>query len=144
LSLLVLDASVAAKWFLLDEEPFKDRAMQLLAQSQEGKVDFVIPDLFWAELGNVLYKAVRQGRSSAPDAEESLRRARYLALPTFPSEELAVSAFVIAQKHKRSFYDSIYVALAVAKNATLVTADEKLANATAAYLPVKWLGALQL
>jgi hypothetical protein len=27
---------------------------------------------------------------------------------------------------------------------TLVTADEKLANATAAYLPVKWLGALDL
>ncbi len=144
MSLLVLDASVAVKWFLLAEEPFKDRAMQLLRQAQAGTIDFVIPDLFWAELGNVLCKAVRQGRSTAPDAEESLRRARNLELLAVPSEELAESAFVIAQKHKRSFYDSIYVALAVSRQATLITADEKLANATAAYLPVKWLGALQL
>jgi predicted nucleic acid-binding protein len=144
LSLLVLDASVAVKWFLLAEEPFKDRAMQLLARSQDGTIDFVIPDLFWVELGNVLCKAVRQGRATAPDAQESLRRARSLELLVVPSEELAESAFVIAQKHKRSFYDSIYLALAVSRQAILVTADEKLANATAAYLPVKWLGAWKI
>jgi predicted nucleic acid-binding protein len=37
-------------------------------------------------------------------------------------------------------YDSIYTALAVNSNAQFVTADERLANALAAYLPVKWLG----
>ena len=144
MNLLVLDASVALKWFLIADEPLKDRAMQLLARSQEGTIDFVIPDLFWAELGNVLCKAVRQGRSTATDAEESLRRAKKLELPAVSSEELAESAFAIAQTHNRPFYDSIYVALAVSRRATLITADEKLANATAAYLPVKWLGALQL
>ena len=117
--------------------------MQLLARSQDGTIDFVIPDLFWAELGNVLCKAVRQGRSTVADAEEFLRRAKNLELPAFPSEELAESAFAIAQTHNRSFYDSIYVALAVSRQATLVTADEKLAHATAAYLPFKWLGTLQ-
>ena len=34
------------------------------------------------------------------------------------------------------------VALAVESRAQLITADEKLANALAAHLPVKWLGAL--
>ena len=87
---------------------------------------------------------MRQGRSTAADAEESLRRAKNLELPEFPCEELAESAFAIAQTHQRSFCDSIYLALAVSRQATLVTADEKLANATAAYLPVKWLGALEL
>lgn len=144
MNLLVLDAGVAVKWFLLADEPLKDRALQLLARSQDGTIDFVIPDLFWAELGNVLCKAVRQGRSTPADAEESLRRAKRLELTAFPSEDLAESAFAIAQTHKRSFYDSIYVALAVSRQVTFVTADEKLANATAAYLPVKWLGALQL
>jgi predicted nucleic acid-binding protein len=91
-----------------------------------------------------LCKAVRQGRSTAADAGESLRRAKNLELPAFPSEELAESAFAIAQSHNRSFYDSIYIALAVSRQATLITADEKLANATAAYLPVKWLGAIKL
>jgi predicted nucleic acid-binding protein len=117
--------------------------MQLLARSQDGTIHFVIPDLFWAELGNVLCKAVRQGRSTAADAEESLRRAKKLELPVVPSAELAESAFAIAQTHNRSFHDCIYVALAVSRQATLITADEKLANATATYRPVKWLGALQ-
>jgi predicted nucleic acid-binding protein len=33
------------------------------------------------------------------------------------------------------------VALAMSLQTHLVTADERLANAVAAYLPVKWLGA---
>jgi predicted nucleic acid-binding protein len=140
--LLVLDASVAVKWFLLADEPLKDRAMHLLTRSQDGTLDFIIPDLFWAELGNVLCKAVRQGRSTSREAKEFFRRAKDLELVAFPSEPFLQQAFDIAQTHGRSFYDSLYIALAVSRNATLITADEKLANATAAYLPVKWLGAL--
>ena len=66
---------------------------------------------------------------------------RQLDLQVVPSVEVLDSAFAIAQQYNRSFYESLYVALAVAQQATLITADEKLANATAAYLPVKWLGA---
>ena len=68
---------------------------------------------------------------------------RQLDLQVVPSVEVLDSAFAIAQQYNRSFYDSLYVALAlaVAQQATLITADEKLAYATAAYLPVKWLGA---
>ncbi|MEO8051533.1 MAG: type II toxin-antitoxin system VapC family toxin [Acidobacteriota bacterium] len=140
MNFLVLDASVAAKWFLLADEPLKDEALDLLARSADGQIGFIVPDLFWAELGNVLCKAVRQGRSTAADAEQSLRKAKSMDLPAVPSADLVEAAFGIAQKHGRSFYDAIYVALAVVHNATLVTADEKLANATAAHLPVKWLG----
>jgi len=144
LSLLVLDASVAAKWFLLAGEPLKSEALDLLARSVEGQIQFVVPDLFWAELGNVLCKAVRQGRSTSGDAEESLRRTKDMELPTVPSAELVEEAFAIAHKYDCSFYDSLYVALAVARRAYLITADRRLANATAAHLPVKWLGALEL
>jgi predicted nucleic acid-binding protein len=42
----------------------------------------------------------------------------------------------------RTFYDSLYIAVAVQQQTHLVTADEKLANAMAAYLPVKWIGSL--
>lgn len=41
---------------------------------------------------------------------------------------------------ERSVYDSLDVALAVRMKSQLITADEGLANALAAYLPVKWLG----
>jgi predicted nucleic acid-binding protein len=51
-------------------------------------------------------------------------------------------AFSIAATFNRTVYDSLYVALAVRSKADLVTADERLANALAARLPVKWLGAV--
>ena len=47
---------------------------------------------------------------------------------------------LIARNYDRSFYDSLYLAVAAKQQAVLITADEKLANATAAYLPVKWIG----
>jgi predicted nucleic acid-binding protein len=52
------------------------------------------------------------------------------------------SAQQIAIQYGRSIYDSVYVALAREARSEVVTADEKLANAVAAHLPVKWLGAL--
>ena len=39
-------------------------------------------------------------------------------------------------------YDCLYVALAVQSKTEWITADERLANALAARLPVKWLGAI--
>jgi predicted nucleic acid-binding protein len=46
----------------------------------------------------------------------------------------------IASKFDRALYDSIYVALAIDAGCDLVTADERLVNAAASRLPVKWIG----
>jgi predicted nucleic acid-binding protein len=138
---LVLDASVAAKWFVLPGEPLEQEAIHLLAACQNGALEFLVPDLFWAEMSQIFWKAVRTGRSGKQQAEDSLAMLQQQQFPTFPSASLVESAFAIAHKFDRSFYDSLYVALAVTRRATLITADERLANALAAHLPVKWLGA---
>jgi predicted nucleic acid-binding protein len=57
------------------------------------------------------------------------------------SKDLLVEALSIATTFDCTVYDSLYVALAVSTRSEMVTADEKLANALAARLPVKWLGA---
>ena len=49
------------------------------------------------------------------------------------------SILQIARGYDRTFYDPLYIALAIQQQTHLVTADEKLANATAAFLPVKWI-----
>ena len=55
---LVLDASVAAKWFLpAAGEPLTSEAQDLLARFTHGRIRFFVPDLFWPELGSVLWKA---------------------------------------------------------------------------------------
>ena len=52
----------------------------------------------------------------------------------------AQAGLQIAFAHDRTVHDCLYVALAVQAGSVVITADEKLANALAAYLPVKWLG----
>jgi predicted nucleic acid-binding protein len=144
LNLVVPDASVAAKWLVWAGEPLEAEALSLLELRTQGQLEFIVPDLFWLEIGSILCKAIQRGRCSEETAKHSIPALRRYDLITEPSEPLLESAFAIARRYSRSFYDSIYVALAVSRQATLITADEKLANATAAYLPVKWLGALQI
>jgi predicted nucleic acid-binding protein len=139
----VVDASVAAKWLLpVVQEPLVEQANLLLAQETEGRADFIVPDLFWPEIGNVLWKAVRRERITPAQAKESLITALTWAFDTVSSRQLLKRALEIGLKHERSFYDSIYLALAVSQQIELITADERLANAVAAHLPVKWLGAI--
>jgi predicted nucleic acid-binding protein len=140
-SRLVIDASVAAKWSFKDETLIRE-AMALLDRYGRRELQLLVPDLFWAESGNILWKAVRRGRCTRDNAESHMAALKDLNLATIPSEGLIAQAFNIATDFNRTVYDSIYVALAVESRAELVTADEKLANAVAAYLPVKWLGAL--
>jgi predicted nucleic acid-binding protein len=143
LSVFVVDASVAAKWLLpAMQEPLVEQANRLLGQETEGSADFVVPDLFWPEIGNVLWKAVWRERITPTQAEESLITALSWAFETVPSRQLLERALEIGLRHQRSFYDSIYLALATSQQIELITADERLANAVAAHLPVKWLGAI--
>jgi len=140
---LVVDASVAAKWFLpAARETLTREALQLLKRYSSGELRFLVPDLFWAEFANVLWKAVRQRRWQQASAEIAVRAMRDRNFPTVPSLALLEDAFAIAAAFDRSVYDSIYLALALASKTHFVTADERLANALAAHLPVKWLGSL--
>ena len=142
MNLFVLDASVAAKWFLPPHgEPLAAEAWEILKLFQKDEIRFLVPDLFWAELGNVLWKAVRQGRFASGAAEEALRTLRLLQLPAISNATLVDTAFALACTHGRTVYDCIYLALAVEARATLLTADEQFAHALAARFPIKWLGA---
>jgi predicted nucleic acid-binding protein len=142
---IVMDASVAAKWLLPSaREPLTDEAQRLLDLYTAGEIFLIVPDLFWAEITSFLWKSVRQGRCSQTTARSAFEILQQTPFPTVPSLTILERAFGIASEFGRSVYDSLYVALAVATNAQLITADEKLVNSLAARFPVKWLGAEQL
>jgi predicted nucleic acid-binding protein len=140
---LVLDASVAAKWVLPRlAEPLTDQALNLLKDYAIGNLRIVVPDLFWSELANIFWKAARQARWSAVDAQKAMSAVLERNFQTIPAIDLLEEALKIALAFDRSVYDSLYVAAAFRSKSIMVTADEKLANALAARLPVKWLAAV--
>ena len=51
---LVVDASVAIKWFL--PEPLSEEARQILDEYQAGRLSVLAPDLIYAEVGNIVWK----------------------------------------------------------------------------------------
>ena len=139
---LVLDASVAVKWAVPSgKETLTTESLQLLKRYTDGEINFIVPDVFWAEVGNVLWKGVRLRRWPQTVAESAASGMRERNFFTVSSLTLLPEALKIALFHDRSVYDCLYVALAIQFKTEMITADERLANALAARLPVKWLGA---
>jgi len=143
LNRFVLDGSVAAKWLLPSPlEPFADKAIALLARYKDHELQILVPDLFWAEIGSVLWKASRTNRCTRAEADAALENLAAQDFPTISSKDLLAPAFRIAQTSGRSVYDCLYVALAIEFNTELVTADEKLANAMMSHYPVRLLATM--
>jgi predicted nucleic acid-binding protein len=117
---VVVDASVVAKWLL--PEIHSEAAARLLG----GERQLLAPDLVWAEVGNILWKKWRRGELEADTVELLLADFRRLPLIVHPSEALLDAAWQIAHGLDRSYYDSLYLALAMSQGAPLVTADRKL------------------
>ena len=136
----VLDASVAAKWFLPPlDEPWSAEAFELLRAYSRAEVDFLVPDLFFAEFANIIWKAECYGRCNAKTADAAIDEVVHRAFPSFAAAPLIQPAVQIARAYNRTVYDCVYIALAVETNTQMITADEKLANSSAG-LPVTWLG----
>jgi len=137
----VLDASIAAKWILPGQnEPLRPEAYRVLDGYAASEFGLLVPDVFWGECGNILWKAVRQQRLSRSDAEFALAGMLRRDFPTFPSTPLLPEALPLAFNYDCAVYDCLYVALAVQSETQLITADERLVNAMSSRLPVKWLG----
>jgi predicted nucleic acid-binding protein len=142
IQVVVVDASVAVKWCLpARREELAAQAEGLLASCRRDEIRFLVPDLFWVELANVLWKGARRGEISTDNATSAISLVRDLGIATVPSLDLVPQALHLAVRYGRTVYDSLYVALAAQSKTDMITADERLANALAAHLPVKWLGA---
>jgi len=116
--LIVVDASVAVKWTVL--ESGRDKALELLDHADE----LIAPDLLLPEVANVLRRKSRLGEVGLEQAEEALRAVQSAILHFVPSLELVDDAFVLSRTLDHSVYDCFYLACALPA-AKLVTADEK-------------------
>jgi predicted nucleic acid-binding protein len=118
--MLVVDASVAVKWFL--DEP-GDREARALVERSEA---LIAPELIVAEVLNAIWKRllagdadIRQGPRVAAVLPKVLAQIRSLG-------PLAARALEIAAELRHPAYDCFYLALAEEQRAQLVTADRRL------------------
>lgn len=119
---VVVDAGVAAKWLLPERD--SDAAVQLL---EPGGPAFHVPELFDAELGNMLWKRVRRDELAAADAAVLVPLVSGIPARRHRHDALLEGALSLALDLSITIYDALYVALAVALNARLVTFDRGLA-----------------
>jgi predicted nucleic acid-binding protein len=108
---LVVDSSVAVKWFIV--EPYSKEARRILDAYQNGMLSFLAPDLINAEFGNIIWKKhIFQGLA-ASDAQDVLDKFRQLQFTFTPTAALLEDAYKIAIKHRRTVYDALYLALSI-------------------------------
>src|SRR5205807_592967 len=120
----VLDTSVAAAWFLTDDEQHAD-ADRVLEAARTRPDDFAVPELFYSELIHVL--ATRSGH----DAEfvlAAIELVMDLGLRTLPLTREAIARTVNLACAGLAGYDATFVALAESFSATWLTADERAAQ----------------
>lgn len=117
--IVVVDASVAAKWFFCEEH--SDAALNLL----DNHFELNAPDLIFVELDSLLCKRVRRRELSIQEAIEIDKKIRSMPIQAYSTPTLRQRAFKLALETRSSIYDCLYLSLAEALECPLVTADNK-------------------
>jgi predicted nucleic acid-binding protein len=137
---LVVDASVAVKWFI------PENLWQPAASLLDERFDLHAPDLLFPEVGSILWKKTQRGEITSSEALDILGALKRVPLDLHPTDARVEQALTLATEHGRSVYDSLYLALACRIDARMVTADQRLVSAlqaTALRARVTWLGDAQ-
>jgi predicted nucleic acid-binding protein len=123
----VLDASVGIKTVIQEDysEMVRDYLGRLL---DEQPVKIAVPDLFFIECANILWKNVRRGTYPADRTKQNITALKKFRLAVTPVTDLAAEAAEFACTYEVTAYDACYVVLADRLGVPLLTADNKLAG----------------
>ena len=141
---LVIDASVAAKWFLKDElEGDVDLAEEILGLFLDQEIELHAPDIFRKEVCGVLARAclTHLFRGGPPcimkaDAQQHVRDLFRLPIQIHgETAERSVAALQLAVDYSKGYYDMTYVRLAEELDCQWCTADERFLAPTREGLP---------
>jgi predicted nucleic acid-binding protein len=130
----VIDACVAAKWWLSDEEHIAEAA-QVLKAIREGIIEPAVPDLWFYELANVLVLACRRKRLTREQAQAFALEGKAMPVLAFPVHEKLSRILELASQYSLSAYDAAYVALAESLGCRLLTADDSLFESVSGKCP---------
>ncbi len=125
----VVDTSVTAKLFLEEDE--RDIALKVYHQADIGSIRLLAPSLTWYELNSVFSKQQLPAHEikSHFSMFQKLINQRLITIIPQSQRLLNKSIELVDQINKLSVrlstYDTVFHALAILRNATFLTADEK-------------------
>ena len=106
-----MDASVGIQLFI--NGPLSPAVHALFARlTDEPPVRLYVPDLFYIEITNVLWKYVRWQGLAVEQAQDYLYQLGRLALHAAPTSDLMSDALAQATINNMTAYDACYLALA--------------------------------
>jgi predicted nucleic acid-binding protein len=131
--MIVVDASIIANMLVFaDERGHKARA------AMGRDIEWAAPEHWKAEVFSVLRGLVLDGKITQGYGERAVAR-----LPGLGVDHVSLDSLLVSMWQMRaaiSGYDAAYVALAQARDLTLVTADARLARAAVPYCRVEVAG----
>ncbi|KOR37362.1 twitching motility protein PilT [Planktothricoides sp. SR001] len=122
----VIDANICIKQFIAD--PLTAKVNQLFDHLENPSVEFFVPDLFYIECANVLWKYARAKLYTAEQLQADLSDLKALPFKVIYTKDLMTKAVQIGLDYGSTAYDGCYVALSQQVKAPLLTLDERLVN----------------
>ncbi len=120
---LVVDASVGVKWFSAAGEVNVPNAKAILLDCGAGRLDLVVPDLFFHEIANAL---VHKRAIADDQLAEAMSTLFGLDLAVFSTNgERLRAATQLARKARITEYDAYYVVAGIENDCPLVTANPR-------------------
>lgn len=134
-----MDASVAMNWLI--RERGEGTALELLNLYGAQQAQLIAPRKIVDEVASALAKLHRRKVISLLDAHVAFQLFEERRPELWEGQRLSSKAFDLSLEHQISFWDSLYLALAIDQRADLVTADERFYRSVSRYYPfVKLLG----
>ncbi|MYF08763.1 MAG: type II toxin-antitoxin system VapC family toxin [Rhodospirillaceae bacterium] len=122
---VVVDASVAVKWLIAEDDSVAAR--KLAADGEELHA----PRLMASEIANAVWRRARLGEIGRSEASAMIASVPGMPVRWSADETVCADAVRLALALDRPVYDCVYLALAYRLEARLVTADRRFANALA-------------
>ena len=126
----VADTSALIRLFVPDG-PLPNNFEGFLRGVERGLNLAIGPELLLAEAANVINKKRILEELSESESDKLLSEILSVPIRLFPHRPILPRAFELAQMHKLTVYDTLYLALAEEHGAVIFTADRKLLKAAA-------------
>jgi len=124
--MVVIDTSVAYKWFSKENEEDLSSAMKLLDRQLKKREMLIAPDIILYELANAW---ATKTNLTLDQAKTFMRDFTLTEVKTEPiTIELVNDSMIFSKKYRVSVYDASYAILAQKRKCTYYTADSKFIN----------------